>query len=146
MEYELVGKDLPKLYKDNQEPLLHYGESFELARGKGWVASVASRGEIRAYIKGERVCSHELPDYYQTDKALYEAEKKGELEVENNNWFEVEFYKVEIGKDGQEHYTYLDIVADDCVVYSFDEALHMFDDYINDKGFQEELKKAVREA
>ena len=38
MKYELTGKDLPKLYKGNQDPTFHVDESWELAKGDGWVA------------------------------------------------------------------------------------------------------------
>ena len=55
-------------------------------------------------------------------------------------WYEVEFFAV--CKNGLQ---YLDLMSDDCVCYSFDEALHIFNDYMSDKFFCEDLKKYVKE-
>ena len=142
LEYKMIGEDLPELYKNKQDPLLHYGESWILAEGEGWVAMIRSCGEVRTYIKSERVGACELPDYYETDEALAEAERKGELDIANNNWYEVEFYR----QDEDDRLIYLDLVADDCVCYSFDEALEVFKSYVEDDKWCDELMKYVKEA
>lgn len=140
LEYELVGEDLPKIYKGRQEPLLHYGGSWELARGNGWIANITSRGDLNVLVKGERVRGDELADYYSTDNALHKAEDSGELEINYNNWYEVEFLL-----EKNNGYEYLDIMGDDTVCFSFDEAIQVFKDYMADESFTDELKNILKE-
>ena len=136
VRYEMITDF--KQYEKAQEPLLHYGDSWNLAYGDGWYCKVSSRGEIRAYRNGDRIRGDEIADYYPTDEALHKAEKSGELVVENNNWYEVEFYA-----DLENGTEYLDILSDDCVCFSFDEALEIFYDYMNSDSWCEELVGAI---
>ena len=140
LKYKLIGGNLPELFAGRQEPLLHYDGCWFLAEGEGWLARIVSRGEVRAYLKGERVRACEIPDYYATDKELEQAEKSGEFVVENNNWYEVEV----LADRGDDGYKYLDIMSDDTVCFSFDEAIQIFNDYVNDEKWCEELMKAVK--
>lgn len=135
MKYILTGGDLPELYKDTQDPTFHQDESWELAKGDGWVARLATHGEIRVYEKGERIKVSDLIDKYDTDEKLHKAEQDGTIEFDNNNWYEVAFYK-----DTDDMAEYLDIMSDDCVCYDFDEALHIFNDYMADEGFCADLE------
>lgn len=139
MKYDFVGKDLPRLYKNQQDPLFHYGESWELAEGDGWVARIEACGEIRVYDKdGDRIDVRDLIDKYDTDEKLSRAIRTEEISLGNNNWYEVEFFAE---RDGG--LDYLDIVADDCVCFSFDEAIEVFKNYIEDKDFIEDLRKEI---
>lgn len=139
LKYKLVADF--KEYEKAQDPLLHYGDSWIIAYGDDWYCKVASRGEIRAYINGDIIRGDEIADYYKTDKELSRAEKSGELEISNNNWYEVEFYA-----DLENGTEYLDLMADDCVCFSFDEALDIFNAYIEDDEWGEELKGAIEKA
>lgn len=140
MKYEFTGKDLPELYKGCEDPTFHEGESWELAVGDGWVARVASCGELSMSLNGEWADTKDIIAIYDTDEKLSEAVKQGIVDYRLNNWYEVEFFAV--CKDGLQ---YLDLMSDDCVCYSFDEALHIFNDYMSDKSFCEDLKKYVKE-
>lgn len=140
VRYKIIDETVAefKQYEKAQDPLLHYEDAWNIAYGDGWYARVVSRGEIRAYKDGERIRGDEIVDHYPTDDKLHEAEESGELIIENNNWYEVEFFA-----DLENGTEYLDLLSDNCVCFSFDEAWEIFYDYINSDSWCEELMKAV---
>ena len=139
MKYELTGKDLPELYKDNQDPIFHIDESWELAKGDGWEARIEACGEIYIVDKdGNWVDVDDVIAKYDTDEKLNKAFERGELSYINNNWYEVEFFA-----DINDSLEYLDLMADDCVVFDFNEAIKVFKDYMADETFKEDLAKEV---
>lgn len=137
VKYKLVGGDLPELYKNQQDALFHQDESWELAEGEGWVARIETCGEVRLYKNGERLKPSDLPFEYETDKALYKAEKSGELSIENNNWYELQFFA-----ETESGLFYLDLTSD-LVAYSFDECLEQFNNLMADEGWCKDLAGEV---
>lgn len=135
VKYKLVG-DFAE-YKDRQEPLLHFGESWLLAEGDGWVARIETCGEVRAYKNGERIGAYDLSMEYATDKDLYRAEQAGELDIENNNWYEVQFFA-----ETEHGLFYLDLTSD-LVAYSFDECLGQFKELMSDEKWCADLVAEV---
>jgi len=139
MDYELTGKDLPELYKDNQDPTFHVDESWELAKGDGWEARIEACGEIKIIDKdGNWVSVDDVIAKYDTDEKLNKALERGEISYDNNNWYEVEFFA-----DINDRLEYLDLMADDCVVFDFNEAIKVFKDYMADETFKEDLTREV---
>lgn len=138
LKYELTGGDLPQLYKNRQDPLFHYGESWELARGENWVARIEACGEIRAYKNGNIISESDICYEYKNDEELNDAEEAGELELSNNNWYEVEFFV-----ETKHGLFYVDNMADDCVCFSFTEALNIFKDYMEDDAWCDELTNTI---
>lgn len=138
VKYKLVGGDLPELYKNQQDPLFHFGESWEVAEGDGWVARIESCGEIRAYKNGDRIKASDIPFEYDTDDDLCKAEESGELTVENNNWYELQFFA-----ETEHGLFYLDLTSD-LVAYSFDECLDQFKNLITDKAWCKDLASEVK--
>lgn len=141
MKYKLLGEDLPKLYKHRQDPLFHYGDSWVLARGDRWVAWIKTCGEVRVYRNGDRISADDIPQYYKTDDALNRAEQTGELEIENNNWYEVQFFAE---RERGRGLIYLDLTSD-LVAFSFDECLEQFKNLMADEKWCEDLTKYVSE-
>lgn len=137
LKYKLIGKDLPKVYKEQQDPLFHFGESWELAEGDGWVARIEVCGEVRLYKNGERLKASDLPFEYETDEELNKAEESGELDIVNNNWYELQFFA-----ETEHGLSYLDLTSD-LVAYSFDECLEQFDNLIADEKWCADLVKEV---
>lgn len=140
MEYEILGGDLPQKYKGHQDPIFHIDERFELAKGDGWIAELVVRGEVSIHKNGEWIDVEDVITEYDTDDKLNAALDSGELEYQLNNWYEIEFWKENRKKIS---YDYMDLVSDDCVVFSFEEALEVLENYLNDEQFQRELKEEV---
>lgn len=138
VKYKLIGGDLPEQYKNRQDPLFHFGESWELAEGDGWVARIESCGEIRVYKNGDRIKASDIPFEYDTDEELNEAERSGELEIENNNWYEVQFFG-----ETEHGLFYLDLTPD-LVAYSFDECLGQFEELMPDEKWCADLENEVK--
>lgn len=137
VKYKFVGGDLPELYKNKQDPLFHDGESWELAEGDGWVCRIEACGEVRLYKNGERLKVSDLPFEYETDDDLCKAESNGELEVSNNNWYEVQFFA-----ETEHGLFYLDLTSD-LVAYDFDECITQFKKLIHDKAWCKDLASEV---
>lgn len=137
VKYKLIGGDLPELYKNQQDALFHPDESWELAEGDGWVARIEVCGEVRLYKNGERLKTSDLPFEYENDEALDKAEQSGELEVANNNWYEVQFFG-----ETEHGLFYLDLTPD-LVAYSFDECLEQFKNLMSDEKWCADLVSEV---
>lgn len=140
MKYTMLGQNLPELYKNHQDPIFHIDEGYDLAKGEGWIARVSACGEISPTYKGEWIDPLDLIEILDDDKKLSEAEDKGDLIFNMNNWFEVEFFTT-VG----DQMNYVDLMADDTVCFSFTEALQVFNNYINDPQFQRDLAKWVEQ-
>lgn len=138
MKYKFVGKDLPKEYENRQEPMLHFGESWLLAEGEGWVARIETCGEIRAYKDGSRISAYDLGIEYKTDEELNRAEKSKELEIMNNNWYELQFFA-----ETEHGLFYLDLTSD-LVAYSFDECIEQFGNLMADERWCADLVAEVK--
>lgn len=138
VKYKLIGGDLPELYKNQQDALFHADESWELAEGDGWVARIETCGEVRLYKNGERLKVSDLPFEYENDEALNKAERDGELEIENNNWYEVQFFG-----ETEHGLFYLDLTSD-LVAYSFDECLEQFKNLMSDEKWCADLVNEVK--
>ena len=87
-------------------------------------------GDINIDIKANRYKNRQkddaIDDYKLTDKKLKALEKKGDLNWNNNNWFEV-MYMPKGTK------TWDSIIGD--VIYSYDEAIERLQAYIDDDDF-----------
>lgn len=140
MKAKLYNQDLKKQYRDNQDPIFHIGESWKVAEGDGWVAVLATRGEVRATYKGERLSVDSLIQILDTDDKLTDAENCGDLEFGMNNWYELEFYTDLAERE------YLDLLSDDCVCYDFVEANYVLKSYLKDPAFEIDLGEAIRRA
>ena len=140
MKAKLYNQDLKEQYRDNQDPIFHIGESWKVAEGDGWVAVLATRGEVRATYKGERISVEDLIQILDTDQKLSEAEANGDLELGMNNWYELEFFADLAERE------YLDLVSDDCVCYDFVEAKHVLEAYLEDPAFEIDLGEEIRRA
>lgn len=138
MRYKMLGGYLPELYKDRQDPLFHYDESWELAQGDGWFANIESCGEVRLYKNRERLSPSDFEWEYDTDEDMCRAVKSGELEIENNNWYEVQLFAET--DDGR---IYLDLTSD-LVAYSFEECIEQFNSLMADKEWCNELEKELK--
>lgn len=140
MKTKLYNQDLKEQFKDNQDPIFHVGESWKVAEGDGWVAVLATRGEVRATYKGERIFVEDLVQILDTDQKLNDAETNGDLELGMNNWYELEFYTDLAERE------YLDLLSDDCVCYDFVEVKHVLEAYLEDPAFEIDLEEAIRRA
>lgn len=138
ISYELVEKNLPKIYKGKEDPLLHCGESWELAKGDGWKCLIVACGEVRAHKNGKLLAPWDLSEEYATDKELEEAEKKGELNIDYNNWYELQFFC-----DTGNGLAFLDLTPD-LVAFSFGECIEQFEELMKDKEFCDELMAGVK--
>ncbi len=137
LKYKFIGKDLLKVYKKQQDPLFHFDESWELAEGNGWVARIETCGEVRLYKNGERLKVSDLPFEYETDEELNKAEESGELDIANNNWYELQFFA-----ETEHGLFYLDLTSD-LVAYSFDECLEQFNNLVADEKWCADLVEEV---
>ena len=133
MKYKIVLN--PNDFKNYQSPDFHEGESYVLAEGKGWQARVTTCGDLE--YQGQY--TDDVISKYDTDAKLNKAIQDNEVVYNYNNWYEVEFF---LDKDGHLHY--LDIMADDCVVFSFDEAIEVFKDYMAYEKFVKELEELIK--
>ena len=138
MKAKLYNQDLKKQYRGKQDPIFHIGESWKVAEGDGWVAVLATRGEVRATYKGERLSVDSLIQILDTDDKLTDAETNGDLEFGMNNWYELEFYTDLAERE------YLDLLSDDCVCYDFIEANYVLKSYLKDPELQADLEKEIR--
>ena len=137
VSYEFLGGDLPELYKDQTDPVYHSDESWALARGDGWTCLIDTCGDIRVYKNGERISVSDLCEEYNTDKLLNEAEKRGEIEFANNNWYEVQFYA-----ETEAERVYLDL-SSGLVAFSFEECIEQFRNLMADKKWCADLMAEV---
>lgn len=138
MRVKLYNQDLKEQYRGRQDPIFHIGESWKVAEGDGWVAVLATRGEVRATYKGERLSVDSLIQILDTDDKLTDAETNGDLEFGMNNWYELEFYADLAERE------YLDLLSDDCVCYDFIEANYVLKSYLKDPAFEIDLGEAIR--
>lgn len=97
MNYEI---DLdPNDFGEQTDALFHLGESYPLAHGEldgvEWECRLVNCGEQRINVKGERIHPAEIDQYYDTDKKLWKAIDDGDVELINNSWWELEFFRVD---------------------------------------------------
>lgn len=147
LHYEINPRYNDEMFGDTQDPCLNVGRSVLLATGKGWCARVATRGELRARWTdpktGEEISNYKIFERYLTNDAQVQNEQEaGRLVFDNNNWLELEIYKT---GDPDQTPEYLDLLSDDCVAYSYNEAYDRFMEYVNDERFIKELKESIGE-
>lgn len=145
LQYTIDPDYTPLMFSDEQDPCLNYKRVVKLATGEGWHCLVASRGEMRAKWTnpetGEEIWNEEIFDKHLKNDRLVQLEQEaGRLVFDNNNWFEIEFYKT---GDPDQTPEYLDLLADDCVCYSYNEAYDRFIDYVEDEQFIKELTEEI---
>lgn len=144
MKYEI---DLnPDDFGGRTDALFHLGDSYPLAHGEldgiEWECRLANCGEQKINVKGERIHPAEIDQYYDSDKKLWKAIDDGEVELLNNSWWEVEFYRVDDDSNW-----YLDLFApldDTCIVDGPKDAIEYFKALMVDKDFVNDLKLALR--
>ena len=144
MDYQI---DLnPDDFGEQTDPLFHLGDSYPLAHGKldgtEWECRLANCGEQKINVKGERIHPAEIDQYYETDKKLWKAIEDDEVELINNSWWEIEFYRVD-----EDSNWYLDLfppLDDTCIVDNPKDAIEYFKALMNDKEFIKDLKLALK--
>lgn len=137
----------PNTFGEQSDALFHLGESYELAHGEldgaRWECRLANCGEQRLYDKkGDRIANDELSTLYDTDQKLSDAINKDEITIENNSWWEVEFYLV----DDNSHW-YLDLfepLDDTCIVDSPEDAIKYIKSLLQDEPFIKDFKAALK--
>lgn len=136
----------PTDFGQQTDALFHLGNSYPLAHGKldgiEWECRLANCGEQKINVKGERIHPAEIDQYYDSDEKLWKAIDDGEVELLNNSWWEVEFYRVDDDSNW-----YLDLFApldDTCIVDSPKDAIEYFKALTVDKDFVNDLKLALR--
>lgn len=136
----------PDDFGERTDALFHLGESYPLAHGEldgtEWECRLANCGEQKINVKGERIHPAEIDQYYDTDKKLWEAIDKDEVELLNNSWWEIEFYRVDADSNW-----YLDLFVpldDTCIVDSPKDAVETFEALMKDKDFIKDLKLALK--
>ena len=136
----------PDDFGEQTDALFHLGDSYPLAHGEidgtWWECRLANCGEQKINVKGERIHPAEIDQYYDTDKKLWEAIDKDEVELLNNSWWEIEFYRVDADSNW-----YLDLFApldDTCIVDSPKDAVETFEALMKDKDFIKDLKLALK--
>ena len=129
----LEGKDTKihqkKIAKNVTDSFFYDGEIASAIAPDGTQLSLIATGDNRINIKDDSFRNSNITDaidkYKLTDSKLRQLEEKGLLTRENNNWYEVTF-----SKDG---YGDSDIGE---VVYDYDSAIQLLDDYIEDERFK----------
>lgn len=129
------------------DALFHLGESYALAHGEidgtRWECRLANCGEQKINVKGVRIHPAEIDQYYDSDKKLWKAIDDGDVELLNNSWWEIEFYRVD-----DDSHLYLDLFVpldDTCIVDNPTDAIETFKALMNDKEFVKDLKLALKE-
>lgn len=137
----------PNDFGQQSDALFHLGEGYPLAHGKldgvGWECRLSNCGEQRLYDKeGNRIGNDDLVNIYDSDKELSEAIDKDEITIDNNSWWELEFFRVDESSDW-----YLDLfmaLDDTCIVDSPKDAIETFKALMSDKAFIKDLKIALK--
>ena len=140
MKYEI---DLnPDDFGEQTDALFHLGDSYPLAHGDGWECRLSNCGEQKINVKGERIHPAEIDQYYDTDEKLWKAIDKDEVELINNSWWELEFFKVD-----EDSNWYLDLFCaldDTCIVDNPTDAIETFKALMDDKEFIKDFKLALK--
>lgn len=136
MKYKITLS--PKDFGERQDPMFHLGESYELATGNGWECRLSNCGEQRMSVEqgGYLIFDDEVLEIYDTDKKLCDAIDDGTINLVNNSWWELEFFKVsDKGRD------FIDMgLFTDSVVDTPGDAIELFKYYMDDKQFVKDLK------
>lgn len=135
----------PTDFSEQTDALFHLGESYDLAHGEldgtRWECRLANCGEQRLYNKeGNLIPNDEIGILYNTDTKLWDAIDDGEVELANNSWWEVEFYRV----DNDSHW-YLDLFIDNSeVIDSPTDAIRYVEFLLQDEPFIKDFKAALK--
>lgn len=122
-----VGMD-DSLLNDGYEEKIAEGE---LLDGRKWVAQLRAVGDIRGVLhdrnSGEDIDIHNnnISIFFENNEQLAKAIENDDLELENNNWFDLEFIV-----DGK----FIEM-SDQDVAFSVNEGLALFDKLIEDPSF-----------
>ena len=136
----------PDDFGEQTDALFHLGESYPLAHGEidgiEWECRLANCGEQRINVKGERIHPAEIDQYYDTDKKLWKAIDDGDVELINNSWWELEFFRVDESSNW-----YLHLFTDNSeVVDSPKDAIKYFERLMADLDADEDFLKDFRVA
>lgn len=136
----------PTDFSERTDALFHLGESYPLAHGEldgtRWECRLANCGEQKINVKGERIHPAEIDQYYDTDTKLWDAIDDGEVELLNNSWWEVEFYRVDDDSNW-----YLDLfppLDDACIVDNPTDALRYVEFLLQDEPFIKDFRAALK--
>ena len=143
MDYKI---DLdPNDFGEQTDALFHLGDSYPLAHGEldgiKWECRLANCGEQKINVKGVRIHPAEIGQYYDTDKKLWKAIDDGDVELLNNSWWEVEFYRVDDDSNW-----YLDLfppLDDICIVDNPTDAVRYVKFLLQDEPFIKDFKVAL---
>ena len=136
----------PTDFGEQTDALFHLGDSYPLAHGEldgtKWECRLANCGEQKINVKGERIHPAEIGQYYDTDTKLWDAIDDGDVELLNNSWWEVEFYRVDDDSNW-----YLDLFApldDTCIVDNPTDALRYVEFLLQDEPFIKDFRAALK--
>ena len=144
MNYEM-DIDLNE-FGEQTDALFHLGESYPLAHGEldgtEWECRLANCGEQKINVKDERIHPAEIAQYYDTDKKLWKAIDNGDVELINNSWWEIEFYRVDDDSNW-----YLDLFGaldDSCIVDNPTDAIRYIKFLLQDEPFLKDFRVALK--
>lgn len=136
----------PTDFGEQTDALFHLGESYSLAHGEldgtRWECRLANCGEQKINVKDERIHPAEIDQYYDTDTKLWDAIDDGEVELLDNSWWEVEFYRVDDDSNW-----YLDLfppLDDACIVDNPTDALRYVEFLLQDEPFIKDFRAALK--
>lgn len=116
--------------KGRADSFFYEGEIATVKKPNGTVLSLSAEGDIRINIGDDCYRNGQVDEavdkYNLTDKKLQQLEAKGNLEWENNNWFEVVWTK-----KGE------NIIHSDLgnVAHDYDEAIELLKSYYEDEEY-----------
>ena len=144
MEIKIVVDE--RLLDDKDYDCVHYDSSYKLAECEYGDFYIASRGELKCtYINKEKEIEtrnyYDIIRYYVKNNEEYEkAVDNGNLVLDLNNWFEIEFYTKAEENIKREY-----ICLTDEIFGSIAECLMVFKEYIKDKKVMEEFENDIKE-
>ena len=136
MKYQRLNENAEAERRGADQSLLNDGLTLQIAEGetldgRKWTAWLRAVGEIRGVLHdrntGENIdiYNDNINSYFENNEQLEKAEESGDLELDNNNWYDLEFIV-----DGE--YIEMD---DQSVCFSINEGLALFDSLMESPDF-----------
>lgn len=135
-----------KLLNDKDIDFFHYGDSYELAKCELGTFYISSRGELKClYIdKEKKIETRDYVDiiryYIKNNDEYCNAVENGNLILDLNNWFEIEFFTKSDDNISSEY-----VCLTDDIFGSISECLKEFKEIIKDKEVMKEFEKDIKE-
>ena len=142
MEIKIVLDE--KLLDDKDYDFFHYDSSYKLAECEYGDFYITSRGEIKCtYIDKEietRNYYDIIMNYVKNNEEYKKAVENGNLLLDLNNWFEIEFYTKADDSIKREYVC----LTDECFG-SISECLNVFKEIVADNEIMKEFKNEIKE-